>query len=109
MLGDILCLCCVLYLFARFQIAISRTMWIITLLKVNTNSDDPSILNMCFCFKAKSTTPEDSRTTNPDGLVYTTIAFSDNQLKKAQQPPPERETTEYAGIDFTRHAPPAQD
>lgn len=84
-------------------------MWIITLLKVNADSDDSSISNMRSCFKAKSTTPEDSRRTKPDGLVYTTIAFSDNQLKKAQQPPPERETTEYADIDFTRHAPLTQD
>ena len=48
-----------------------------------------------------------SRTTNPDGLVYTTIAFSDNQQKKAEQPPPERETTDYVDIDFTRQAPPS--
>ena len=43
-------------------------------------------------------------TTNPDGLVYSIIVFSADQQKKARKPPPERETTDYAYIDFTRMA-----
>ncbi|XP_070201639.1 uncharacterized protein [Littorina saxatilis] len=50
-----------------------------------------------------------SQSVNEDGLVYTTVAFSDKQLKKAAEPPPEREQTEYAGIDFTRKAPPIKE
>ena len=60
---------------------------------------------VCITFQTHGVEQEDSRTTNPDGLLYTTIAFSDKQQKKAQLPPPERETTEYVDIDFTRLAP----
>nr|KAG5698509.1 hypothetical protein BaRGS_005904 [Batillaria attramentaria] len=46
---------------------------------------------------------------NKDGLVYTTIQFTENQLKKAEEEPPTRETTEYVSIDFTKHVPMVQD
>ncbi|KAK7475068.1 hypothetical protein BaRGS_00033681, partial [Batillaria attramentaria] len=44
-----------------------------------------------------------------DGLVYTTIQFTENQIKKSGEPPPERETTEYVSIAFDRHVPPQLD
>ncbi|XP_070183573.1 uncharacterized protein [Littorina saxatilis] len=52
----------------------------------------------------KNRAEEQSEMVNPDGLVYTTIAFSTDQQRKAKRPPPERETTEYAGIDFMKLA-----
>lgn len=39
---------------------------------------------------------------NQDGLVYTTIEFSSRQARKAKEPPPQREATEYACVDFSR-------
>lgn len=49
---------------------------------------------------------DDSRTVNKDGLVYSTIQFTQEQLKKAEAAPPERESTEYASIAFGKQAPP---
>ena len=63
----------------------------------------------CFLFQANSSAAEEAGDVNPDALLYSTIVFSESQQKKSQEPPPDRETTEYAGIDFTRHAPPAED
>ena len=51
----------------------------------------------------------DSRSVNKDGLVYSTIQFTQEQLKKAEAAPPERETTEYVSIAFGRHAPQQSD
>ena len=51
----------------------------------------------------------DSRTVNKDGLVYSTIQFTQEQLKKAEAAPPEREYTEYASIAFGKQAPPQGD
>ena len=48
----------------------------------------------------------DSRTVNKDGLVYSSIQFTQEQLKKAEAAPPERESTEYASIAFGKQAPP---
>ena len=52
---------------------------------------------------------DDSRTVNKDGLVYSTIQFTQEQLKKAEATPPERESTEYASIAFGKQAPPQGD
>ena len=52
---------------------------------------------------------DDSRTVNRDGLVYSTIQFTREQLKKAEAAPPERESTEYASIAFGKQAPPQGD
>ena len=52
---------------------------------------------------------DDSRTVNKDGLVYSTIQFTQEQLKKAEAAPPERESTEYASIAFGKQAPPQSD
>lgn len=52
---------------------------------------------------------EDSRTVNKDSLVYSTIQFSQEQLKKAEAAPPVRESTEYASIAFGKQAPPQGD
>ena len=62
----------------------------------------------CFLFQANCSAAEEARAVNPDGLLYSTIVFSESQQKKSKEPPPGRETTEYAGIDFTRRAPPAE-
>ena len=60
---------------------------------------------LCFVLQIFGPRKVKSRTANPDGLVYTTIALSDNQQQKAEQPPPERETTDYVDTDFTKVAP----
>ena len=52
---------------------------------------------------------DDCRTVNKDGLVYSTIQFTQEQLKKAEAAPPERESTEYASIAFGKQAPPQGD
>ena len=49
---------------------------------------------------------DDSRTVNKDGIVYSIIQFTQEQLKKAGAAPPERESTEYASIAFGKQAPP---
>jgi hypothetical protein len=41
---------------------------------------------------------------NADGLHYATVLFSKQQIMKSKQPPPSRETTDYADIDFVRTA-----
>ena len=52
---------------------------------------------------------DDSRTVNKDGLVYSTIQFTQEQLKKAEAALPERESTEYASVAFGKQAPPQGD
>lgn len=49
------------------------------------------------------------RTVNKDGLVYSTIQFTQQQLKKAEAAPPEREAIEYVSIAFGKQAPPHSD
>ena len=51
----------------------------------------------------------DSRTVNKDGLVYSSIQFTQEQLKKAEAALPEPESTEYASIAFGKQAPPQGD
>ena len=52
---------------------------------------------------------DDSRTVNRDGLVYSTIQFTREQLKKAEVAPPERESTEYSSVALGKQAPPQGD
>ena len=61
------------------------------------------------CFQEDPKERDDSRTANKDGLLYSTIKFNQEQMKKSEAIPPERETTDYASIVFGKQGPAQND